>query len=116
LIENQIPIHKIRFVTEKSFIYDVDKNVINPSYKVIIPIKKKNPVIEVDKPLNTMTVYLGENRDGDNYRLLRILSKKSKRGVALLLDDNFDEVMWIANLDDATAYYKEILTNLDYNT
>jgi len=116
LIENRVPIHKIRFVTEKSFIYDVDKNIINPSYKIIIPINKKHPVIEVDKPLNTMTVYLGENRTGDNYLLLRVLAKKSKRGVALLLSDDYDEVMWVANLDEAIAYYNEMLKNLDYNT
>jgi hypothetical protein len=115
LIENRVPIHKIRFVTEKSFIYDVDKNVINPSFKIITPINKKHPVIEVDKPLNTVTVCLGKNRAGDNYLLLRVLAKKSKRGVALLLDDNFDEMMWIANLDEAYDYYNEMLKNLDYN-
>jgi hypothetical protein len=73
-------------------------------------------VIEVGKPLNTMTVYLGENRTGDNYSHLKKLALKSKRGIVVLLSDDFDEVMWIANLDDATAYYKGMVTNLDYNT
>jgi hypothetical protein len=116
LIENRIPLTKIRFVNEASFIYDVDDDVINPTYKVMLPKKEKNPIIEIGKPQNTMTVFLGENRTGNNYALLKAKLRKSKRGVALLIGFNYDEVMWIANLDDAVAYYKESIHLLDYDS
>jgi hypothetical protein len=96
-----------------SFTYDVDKSVINPTYKQLIPDNKKYPVIEVEKPLNTMTVVLGENRTYNNYELLKQLTKKSKRGIALLVNDDYDEVMWLANLDEAVDYYN---TMNDYDT
>jgi hypothetical protein len=113
LIENKIPINKIKLVFEMSFTYDVDKSVINPTYKQLIPDNKKYPVIEVEKPLNTMTVVLGENRTYNNYELLKQLTKKSKRGIALLVNDDYDEVMWLANLDEAVDYYN---TMNDYDT
>jgi len=113
LIENKIPINKIKLVFEMSFTYDVDKSVINPTYKQLIPDNKKYPVIEVEKPLNTMTVVLGENRTYNNYELLKQLTKKSKRGIALLVNDDYDEVMWVANLDEAVDYYN---TLNDYDT
>ena len=120
LSEHKIPLKKIKFVFEKSFTYDVDKNIINPPYKVMMPHNKKHPIIEIGKPENVMKVFLGENRTYDNYRILKQLASKSKRGIALLVDtENFDEVMWVANLDDAYEYYRGI-ENLDemlnYNT
>lgn len=116
LLSNGISIHKIRFVNETSFIYDVDNNVINPQYKVMMPNNSKNPIIEIDKPLNTMRVFLGENRTDNNFELLKNITKKSKRGIVLLLSDELEEVMWTASLDDAAAYYGEMLKNLDYES
>ena len=113
LTENKIPINKIKLVFESSFTYDVDKSVINPTYKQLIPDNNKYPVIEVNKPLNTMTVVLSENRTYNNYELLKQLAVKSKRGIALMISNNFDEVMWLANLDVAVDYYN---TLNDYDT
>lgn len=116
LIENRIPLNKIKFVFDKSFVYDVDNNVINPQYKIILPLKKKHPVIEVGKPLNTMTVNLAENRGYDNFKILKQIAGKSKKGIALLVSNELEDVMWIASLDEAVNFYKQMEVNLDYNT
>lgn len=115
LIENRIPLSKIRFVFDFSFIYDVDTGAINPSYKAMIPINKKYPVIEIGKPENTMHVCLGEHRTSDNYAYLKHIAHKSKKGVAILVDTNYNEVIWLANLDEAVAFYKENLSGLENN-
>jgi len=52
----------------------------------------------------------------DNYVLLKEKLRKSKRGIAILVDTNYDDVMWIASLDDAAAYYIEATKNLDYES
>lgn len=117
LIENRIPLRKIRFVFEKSFMYDVDNNIINPPYKIINPTKKKHSVIEIGKPKNIMTVFLGENRTYDNFTFLKQMMRKSKRGVALLVGDDYDEVMWLSNLDNATEFYNESVNiTIDYES
>lgn len=117
LSENRIPLNKIKFVFDKSFEYDVDSNTINPTYKTILPIKKKNPVIEIGKPINSMTVFLGENRTHNNYEILKKLAHKSKRGIVIYVGDiaqtDLDDVMWLVNLDDAYDYY---YTNLEYDS
>lgn len=105
LTDNKIAINKIKFVFDSSFVYDVDNNIINPTYKQLVPINRKHPTIEIGVPHNTMTVFLGENRTYDNYALLKSLTKKTKKGIALLVDVDFEEVMWLANLDDAIDYY-----------
>lgn len=116
LSENQIPLHKIRFVYEKSFIYDVDNNKINPEFKTIIPVKKKHPVIEIGKPENTMEVFLGEYRTINNYETLKELTRKTKKGIAFLVHKDIEEVMWLANLDDAINHYNQMQANFEYNT
>jgi hypothetical protein len=105
LTDNKIPINKIKFVFESSFVYDIDTDTINPTYKQLVPDNNKYPTIEIGVPHNIMTVFLGENRTYDNYALLKLLTKKSKKGVALLVDTDFEDVMWLANLDDAIDYY-----------
>jgi len=116
LSENQIPLKKIKFVYEKSFIYDVDNNKINPEYKTIIPIKKNHPVIEVDKPENTMEVFLGEYRTVDNYATLKQLTGKTKKGIAFLVHADIENVMWLSNLDDAVNHYWNSWEDFEYNT
>ena len=116
LSENQIPLKKIRFVYEKSFIYDVDNNKINPEYETIIPIKKKHPVIEVDKPENTMEVFLGEYRTVDNYATLKQLTGKTKKGIAFLVHADIEDVMWLTNLDDAINHYWNGWEEFEYIT
>ena len=116
LSENQIPLRKIRFVYEKSFIYDIDNNIINPKYKTIIPVKKKHPVIEVGKPENTMEIFLGEYRTADNYAILKQLTKETKKGIAFLVHADVENVMWLTNLDDAVNHYWNSWEDFEYNT
>jgi len=105
LTDNGIPINKVRFVFEQSFVYDIDKGTINPTYKQLVPNNKKHPTIEIGAPLNAITIFLGENRTYNNYALLKEKLRKSKRGVAILVDDDYDEVMWLASLDDAYDFF-----------
>jgi len=106
LTENRIPLHKIRFVYEKSFIYDIDNNKINPKYKVILPIKKNHPTIEIGKPENTIEVFLGEYRTTDNYSMLKQITRKTKHGIVFFVDDNIEDVMWLTNLDDVFIFWE----------
>jgi hypothetical protein len=82
LMDNKVPLDKIKFVFDSSFNYDVDKNRINPIYKQLIPKNKKSHVIEIGVPHNIMTVFLGEHRTYDNYGLLKAV-KKNRKGVLL---------------------------------
>jgi len=116
LIDNRIPLTKIRFITDLSFTYDVDGDIINPEYKVMLPKKEKHPIIEIGKPENIMTVFLGENRTSDNYDLLKKILKKSKRGIVLQVGSDYDEVMWFANLDNAVEFYIESRNLMDYQS
>jgi hypothetical protein len=116
LTDNGVPLSKLKFVFETSFTYDVDNNTINPLYKQLIPNNKKHPTIEIGVPQNTMTVFLGENRMYDNYKFLKDKLRKSKKGVAILVDIDYDDVMWIASLDDAAAFYAESLKHLEYES
>ena len=105
LIDNGIPLSKLKFVFDKSFSYDVDNNAINPTYKQLVPNNKKHPTIEIGVPMNVMTVFLGENRTYNNYVLLKEKMRKSKRGIAVLVSEDYDEIMWLASLDDAHDFY-----------
>lgn len=92
---NNVPINKIRFVPQPSFQYDVEKDVINPTYEVFIPLRKdgsglfdnKAPVVELNKPLKLIMINVSSYRVEDNYAFLRILAKKSKRGLAVFIVD-----------------------------
>jgi hypothetical protein len=105
LIDNRVPLNKLKFVFETQFIYDIDKNTINPVYKQLVPNSKKHHIIEIGVPQNTMNIFLGENRTYNNYELLKDLLRKSKKGIVILVDVDYDDVMWLANLDDAIDYY-----------
>lgn len=121
LSDNRINLNKIRFIFDKSFTYDVDNNVINPPYKTLQPKKKnKNSVtIEINKPENVMTIFLGENRTFNNMDLLKQETKKSKNGIVVLAcDEDLEDVIWLTNLDDAIDYYwaKQNIENYEFNT
>lgn len=81
-----------------------------------MPKKQKHPVIEIGKPESIMTVFLGENRTNDNYDLLKKILKKSKRGVVLQVGTDYEEVMWLTNLDNAVEFYNESRTLIDYES
>jgi len=128
LLDHGVPIGKIRFVFGRQFTYDVDKNAINPSYYAFFPINGNNglfakdvPVIEIGKPDNLVTVIVGNYQMADNYAFLKETLKKSKRGIAIMINDEIiptvtgpevyrfsvdDEVIYFANLDYAVEHYK----------
>jgi hypothetical protein len=106
LSDNNVPLNKIRFVIETPITYDLDRNRINPAYKQLIPKNRKLPIIEINKPHNIMTIYLGKNQTNDNFDLLKELVKTTKKGIVILADDtDLENIMWLVNLDDAINYY-----------
>lgn len=113
LIDNKVPLNKIKFVFETQFTYDIDKNTVNPVYKQLVPNSSKHHIIEIGVPQNTMTIFLGENRTYNNYELLKDLLRKSKRGIAMLVDTDYDDVMWLANLDVAVQFYNTQIYDKD---
>jgi len=106
LVDNGVPVHKIKFVLEPSFMYDLDNKIINPTYKQLIPTNKKMPVIEVNKPHNTMIIYVGEYRTYDNFKILTDVAKRTKAGVIVWANNiDYEEMIGFVNLDDAIEYY-----------
>jgi hypothetical protein len=94
LLENGVPINKVRFVFEPIFTYDIDKNTINPVYHVMLPINgnnrlfaKEEPVIEIGKPKNLITISVGNYCTDDNYAYLKKILKRSKKGVVIFIAD-----------------------------
>lgn len=115
LIDNKVSLNKIRFVFEPSFTYDIDKDIINPIYRQLVPKNKKSPIIEIGVPRNVMKIYLGEYCALDNFFILKGMLKKTKVGVVVLVTEiDYYDTIYIANLDDAVTYYK--LNSDDYDT
>lgn len=129
LLDNQVPINKIRFVFQPSFEYDVDKNIINPKYDTMIPIdggtgkvKMGQPEINIGRPENLIYVPVITYKVDDNYAFIKHMVKKTKRGIAIFIVDEMItnlkgekehyhssvdcEVIRLINLDDAIEYYK----------
>jgi hypothetical protein len=110
LLFNQVPINKIRFVFQPTFIYEVDADRVNPEYDVLTPTNRITgnvisslPKIEMNKPLNIIYITVNTYRTINNYDLLKQLLKKSKRGVVIYISDvesvNNDMIRFI-NLDE----------------
>lgn len=130
LLDNQVPINKIRFVFTPIFTYDIDNNIINPKYDVMLPINGSNglfaknaPLIELNKPKNLISVTVHNYKVEDNYEFIKLMAKKTKRGLVYfvvdeMVDDFFKkekkhyysgvdaEIIRLINLDDAIEYYK----------
>lgn len=130
LTENGVSLNKIRFVFQPCFQYDIDANQINPAYDIFFPINtdtglfvKDSPIIEKNKPLNVMSIVVGNYQMADNYAYLKEVLKRSKRGIVIFIADEMvndlftgepqpykfsvdDEVIRFAVLDDAVAHYK----------
>lgn len=111
---NEIPINKVRFVFDFKFTYDVDKDIVNPKYTVLVPRKKKkdNHPIEIGVPENLMTIEMGVYQtDYDDYNNVRSIIKNTKKGVVIKLNhiDQFsglDHDILMANLDGAIEFHK----------
>jgi hypothetical protein len=128
LLDNRVPLNKIRFVFTSEFTYDIDKNIINPKYDVMLPIKisdgnvcEKSPLIEIGKPENCIVVRVNTYKVPDNYKFIKFLIKESKKGVVIFIADDMtilnhkkepyhfsvdSEYIRLINLDDAIEFYK----------
>jgi len=119
LRESRIPTNKIRFVFEPTFLYDIDANEINPVYTVMMPRRKKKPIIEVDKPANSFVIKFCEFIDIDDDETIKPVVMSSKKGVVMYIDEknfNFDYNVGAVNLDASIAFHQQILENFEYNS
>jgi hypothetical protein len=114
LSDNNIPLNKIRFILEPSFIYDIDNNTINPTYKQLIPRKRKHPVVEIGKPKNCLTVFTGQYQTVNNFNVIRNLARSTRKGLVVLAsEEDYNTVVWLANLDDAIRFYYQNIDDCD---
>jgi hypothetical protein len=110
----QIPINKVRFIFDFKFTYDIDKDIVNPKYTVLVPRKKKkdNHPIEIGVPENLMTIEIGVYQtDYDDFNNVRSIIKNAKKGVVIKLNhsDHFSGMehdILMANLDAAIEFQK----------
>jgi hypothetical protein len=136
LLDNQVPINKVRFVFQSSFTYDVDGDIINPKYRVMLPVDEKNGlfvnnavILEIDKPKTLIKIVVKSYRTDDNYAYLKAVLKYCKRGIVIYIgeSDKIDyftgeadphkfsvdgEIIRFANLDEEVQEYvnqKEML-------
>lgn len=129
LLDNQVPITKIRFVFQTLFEYDVDNDVVNPKYQVLMPVNEKSglpvadaAIIVIDKPYNIANISVKSYRTDDNYGYLKSILKYSKRGVVIYVGHDVQtniftgevdktkfsvdcEVIRFANLDEEIELY-----------
>jgi hypothetical protein len=112
---HQIPLNKIRFIFDTKFTYDISKDVVNPKYVKLIPKKKTKHthIIDVDAPAELMTITVGTYQtDYDDFKNVREIIRKSKKGVVVSLDDlgtgniGLDYSILMTNLDSAIEFYK----------
>lgn len=110
LLENQVPINKVRFVFKPTFTYDVDNNVVNPKYNIMLPIDQNtgimssnHPIIEIGKPEHLITVSVKTYKYLDNFALLKERLKKNSRGIVIYQID-YDAVRF-ADLDEEVLNY-----------
>lgn len=107
---NGVNLNKIRFIFAPSFHYDIENNVVNPTFTAFIPLRTDGsgdfdehaPIVEVDKPketiLDTVHSYVVE----DNYEFIKELTKRTKRGIVIYIIEHEDAVK-----DDGTLFSYE---------
>jgi len=117
---NQIPINKIRFVFAPTFLYDIDKNEINPVFQLMIPkypFRRKKGIIEIGKPLNTISIKFSDFVNIDDDEIIKPVVKASKKGVVMYIDEaTFNGIVGACNLDTCIKHYNQTLENFEYNT
>lgn len=93
LLDNQISIKKIRFVFSPSFTYDIDKDIVNPEYEVMIPTDGRGiymsslPEISINKPKNFIRIIVKNFMTADNYELLKNVVESSRKGIVIFITD-----------------------------
>jgi len=94
LLDNNIPITKIRFIFHPTFTYDIDTDTINPKYNIMLPIDQKTdmflnelPIVEINKPKNIMGISVRSYSFDDNFAFIREIVKSTKKGIVIMLGD-----------------------------
>lgn len=85
LSDHGINLNKVRFVHTPVFMYDTDKNTLNPTFVAMLPSKKNAPIVEVGKPKNVFEIKVIEHKVGDNYKFIKYLVDNTKRGVVIYI-------------------------------
>ena len=118
LSENRVSINKIRFVFTPIFQYDIETDIINPRYDVMIPmlggyVDKKSPIISVNKPHHLLSIITKFWQNNDNFANLKRILKHCKKGVVIMIANkecyeyNVDEYIQMAILDDEIEKYNQ---------
>lgn len=96
LLDNNIPIKKVRFVFTPLFQYDIDADEINPKYDVLLSPNILLPPIYIDKPQNMVEVRVSNYYTENNYEKIRELVKSSNTGIVIYLSEKEleDEVFY----------------------
>ena len=102
LSDHGINLNKVRFVYTPTFFYDVEKNIINPSFTAMLPSKKSAPIIEIGKPKNVVEVKVAMYHSSDNYGFMKDLAKNSKKGIVIYIKRFEDAIK-----DDGTKFTVE---------
>jgi hypothetical protein len=102
LSSNGVPLNKIRFVPQPCFQYDIDKDVINPSYELFVPLRKDGtglfdkdaPTITIGMPPKMITVMVRNYRVDDNYEYLKHILESTKKGIVVfVVDEMHDDLL-----------------------
>jgi len=98
---DNIPINKIRYVFNHTFLYDINNNEINPVYQIMKPINfgwKKKPCLEIGKPENSIQINFVKYIDIDDITKQMVMI--SKKGIVLYVEEyQFYGEVGIVNLD-----------------
>ena len=105
LSDNGLNLNKIRFVFSPTFTYDIDRDTINPRYRIYLPLRnddsglfdKDAPVLELGKPANLVTATVNNYKFEDNFAFIKELTRKSKRGIAIYIIEHQDAVDCFGN-------------------
>jgi len=100
LIENNVKLNKIRFITNKKFSYDIKNNNINPKYIKIVD--NKNEIVYLNKPENLIRIELTKYvfYDKQIFFLLKNAIKNVKRGIVIKAFEEINNEIWMCCLDD----------------
>ena len=87
---NGVNLNKIRFVFTPNFLYDIDADIIDPNYMILMPETKrkktnKYPIVEINRPKNVVGVTVRNYSAANNYELLKAMTKKSKKGIVIYI-------------------------------
>lgn len=119
LLDNNVPINKIRFVFQPTFNYDIDNDIINPKYDVLLPINgntglfcSNEPEITINCPKNMMMISVDSYRFDDNYKFLKNVVKNTKKGIVIYVSDNPNEEFCVNDDIIRIAVLDEIINDL----